>query len=139
MKINFSIILLLILISCSSSKEKQSQDDTHNSFNSLDWEGTYIGTLPCDDCKEIRKRITLHEDLTYEISTEYIGSDKPTELVQKGSFEWYNNGSCIALKIDIPKLLPFNYKVGENTLISLNKDSEVNEKSVKYTKLSRIE
>ena len=139
MKITITLVLLIMLFFSSYSIAKQSQNDSHNSLNSLDWVGTYIGLLPCDDCKEIEKRITLHEDMTYEIRTEYIGSETPTDLIQHGVFEWSKDGSYISLKIDIPNLKPFKYKMNENTLISLNIKSEVDENSVKYTKLTRIE
>ncbi|MFA7326647.1 MAG: copper resistance protein NlpE [Candidatus Kapaibacterium sp.] len=139
MKIALTLLLLIMLLFSSSSIAKQSQDDSQNNLNSLDWVGTYIGTLPCDDCKEIQKRITLYEDMTYEIRTEYIGSKTPTDLIQNGVFEWSKDGSYITLKIDIPNLKPFKYKINENTLISLNIKSEVDENSVKYTKLTRIE
>lgn len=124
---------ILLLVSCSSSKTKDSVDNAHNSFNSLDWEGTYVGSVPCEDCK-IDKRITLSEDLTYEIRTEYVNKDNPLVVMQKGTFEWYNDGSSILLKMEDSKLGSLRYKVGENTLISLDINSNVIADGVKYTK-----
>ena len=39
-------------------------DSTHNAQNSLDWNGTYKGVLPCADCAGIEKEITLYKDQT---------------------------------------------------------------------------
>ena len=47
-------------------------DDGHNAQNSLDWAGTYEGTLPCADCPGIKTTITLKDDNTYTISEEYL-------------------------------------------------------------------
>lgn len=136
MKNTVSIILLLTLIFCSTSIANLKQDNAHNSFNSLDWEGTYIGSYTGDDGKKIEKRITTSENLTYKITFINIGSEIPSDYILKGSFKWYNDGSCIALLINIPKLEPFKFKVGENTLISLNIDGEVTDNSVIYTKIN---
>jgi heat shock protein HslJ len=124
---------VLLLVSCSSSKTKDSDDNAHSSFNSLDWEGTYVGSEPCEDCK-IDKRITIRKDLTYEIRTEYVNKDNPLVVMQKGTFEWYNDGSSIQLKMEDSKLEPLRYKVGENTLTSLDKNNKEIANGVKYIK-----
>ncbi len=59
----FSIFLLLCALSCATPAP---QDDGmtdppmstgDNSQNSLDWPGTYTGTLPCADCEGIKTEI----------------------------------------------------------------------------------
>lgn len=88
-----------------------------NSFNALDWAGNYGGVLPCADCEGIQTVITLSKNLTYEISTQYLGkSDR--KYIQKGTFEWNAAGNSITL-IDVQKA-PAKYLVGEEHLIKLD-------------------
>ena len=92
--------------------------DGHNSYNSLDWEGTYIGMYPCNNCKEIVKRISLFEDMTFELSVEYIGSDKPNIENYTGNIVWSSDGSSIELISNGRTNIKNNkYKVGEKRLI----------------------
>jgi len=39
--------------------------DSHNSQNSLDWQGTYKRVTPCADCEGIETKIILNSDYTY--------------------------------------------------------------------------
>lgn len=136
----------IILISCTSTenfsnkeKTKQQADNAHSSFNSLDWEGVYVGTEPCNDCKEIERRITLFENMHYEVVTEYIGSDKPLIMRHEGLFEWDNDGRSIALKNDDVNLGNLRYKVGENVLIPIDNDGKIVENGSKYTNPVRVQ
>jgi len=95
-------------------------DTTHNSENSLDWAGTYKGTIPCADCPGINTTINLHEDGTYHYDAAYI--DRNTTVQDTGKFMWHSNGSIVHL---VGKDLNTKYKVGENVLIQL--DAEGNE------------
>ena len=62
-----SVILFIVMNSCSSAKKAGSgvsdTDRSHNSMNSLDWEGIYTGLLPCADCEGIQTVIKLNRDL----------------------------------------------------------------------------
>ncbi|MDE5451088.1 copper resistance protein NlpE N-terminal domain-containing protein, partial [Elizabethkingia meningoseptica] len=42
-----------------STSTESGIDDSHNAQNSLDWAGTYEGTVPCADCPGIKTTITL--------------------------------------------------------------------------------
>ena len=71
-------------------------DPAHNSRKSLDWAGTYAGTLPCADCPGIQARLRLNRDETYELSLRYL--DRGTAPSQvRGRFTWQANGNAITL------------------------------------------
>ena len=96
-----------------------------NSRNSLDWEGTYSGVLPCSNCRGVETYITIKTDNTYEITRRYLESevdsseiDTIEEVKTEGTFIWNEQGSAITLKElqeEIPEL-----KVGELFLIPLD-------------------
>jgi uncharacterized lipoprotein NlpE involved in copper resistance len=91
----------------------------HNSASSLDWQGTYKGTLPCADCEGIATEITLNKDNSYLIKTTYLGKENKT-TVEKGNFIWNDLGSIVTLTGIKNK--PNKYIVGENKLIQLDID-----------------
>lgn len=94
-------------------------NDGHNAQNSLDWAGTYEGTLPCADCPGIKTAITLKEDGTYQYVAEYL--ERNTTINTSGDIMWHDNGSVIHLKsndIDV------KLKVVENGLIGLDTDGK---------------
>lgn len=92
-------------------------DLSHNSENSVDWDGMYKGVLPCADCEGIETLLTLNKDKTYTLKTTYLGkSDKVNE--EKGNFIWNAEGSNISLTSTANR--PNQYKVGENILWQLD-------------------
>lgn len=92
-------------------------DAAHNSENSLDWPGTYSGTLPCGDCKGIKTDITITTDKTYSLSSQYLGKeDKPH--VYKGTFAWDDAKNVITLDAEGDHL---KFKVQEGSLKKLDK------------------
>src|SRR5699024_4503628 len=97
----------------------ENPDRAHNSQNSLDWSGTYKGTLPCADCPGIEVELTLNSDLTYTSTMEYLERDTTHE--EEGTFEWNESGSDITL-YDNGKEESGKYKVGENRLFFLDED-----------------
>ena len=130
-------IALLLLNGCnqstknddSNNNETTASSDTtsvaisipDNSFNSLDWEGTYTGTLPCEDCDGKQTTITLKKDLSYAVEIKHI--TKSAKLFpQEGTFEWNKEGNKITLK-DIQNA-PASYLVGENALIPLDANGD---------------
>ena len=92
--------------------------DTHNSQNSLDWQGTYKGIIPCADCEGIATEVVLNTDLTFVIKTKYLGKGDQKTWEEKGIFTWGKSGAVIFLKGLTGK--PNQYKVGENTLTQLD-------------------
>lgn len=93
--------------------------DTHNSQNSLDWNGVYKGVVPCADCQGIETRITLKSDGTFQRSLKYLGKD-PNTFFDQGNFTWDASGSKITLTGENGETQM--YQVGENVLFHLDKD-----------------
>ena len=131
---NVALTLILfasvILTSCKDETKKadnfeenkeivneQSGMDGHTSINSLDWEGTYQGTLPCADCDGIFTELTINNDNTFVMHSTKMSGDKKDKTSKEGTYQWDETGSNISMEIDGAKI---NYKVGENKLILLN-------------------
>ena len=104
------LISLFIFFSCQSEKNTETVNEDFpetievpinptpgdNSMNALDWEGTYVGTLPCADCEGIETELTINYDGTYSYKTTYLGKETEAEEVT-GTFQWDENGSVITL------------------------------------------
>lgn len=119
-----SILVSLMLVSCTSTEKFTQIKKTNEQpgFDKLDWEGTYVGTEPCADCREIKKKLTLNEDMTYVLEKEYIGSSKPNIEKYSGTFEWGIAGALI-LNTDKGKNMGVNrYLVAKNLLVPTDKD-----------------
>lgn len=110
MKRNFKLLLVFVAIvtaaySC-TNKSRQSTNETdttsviiddHTSQNSLDWAGTYSGIMPCADCEGIETELTLNNDNTYTLKTNYLGVDEPVNETLTGNFTW-EDGNIIKLE-----------------------------------------
>jgi uncharacterized lipoprotein NlpE involved in copper resistance len=144
MKKLFGFILLLSLLACNTSTNSSNNTETdsakanevasgstdssaanaklndgHNAQNSLDWFGTYEGTLPCADCPGIKTTIVLNQDNTYSKTAEYIEREN-SRFTEEGKIEWHDNGREITL---IPtKGESEIYKVTEGSLVMLDKE-----------------
>lgn len=92
--------------------------DSHNSKNSLDWQGIYKGILPCADCEGIETTITLNTEDTFSLTTKYLGKGDGKVFEVNGNFTWDNTNGIVSL--EGLKERPYLYKVGENTLIQLD-------------------
>lgn len=68
----------------------------HNARNSLDWHGTYEGVLPCADCPGILMRLTLNQNGSYELLTQYLDRQALPSRT-RGLFKWHNDGLRIRL------------------------------------------
>lgn len=90
-----------------------------NSRNSLDWEGTYSGTIPCADCEGIKVQLNINNDLTYYKISDYLGKDD-SSFTESGTFLWSEDGGSIALEGN-PEGAQ-KYLVGENVLFMLDRD-----------------
>lgn len=117
----------MALVACNNSKKAKESEasatetletpDAHTAQNSIDWEGTYFGTLPCASCPGINTLITLNNDNTYEKTVEYLESDDTPETT-KGTFTWDKDGKIITIGEN-------TYLVGENQLFALDADNKV--------------
>jgi copper homeostasis protein (lipoprotein) len=121
-----SILVSSFIISCESKKEESLTTPTEETFkeehtakNSLDYLGTYKGTLPCADCEGIETTITLNKDETYTSTMKYLGKEEK-EFKDMGDYTWMEDGNRLSLEgIDTP---PVFYFVAEGKLIQLNQE-----------------
>jgi len=129
-KIMYAVVAMILgataFISCNNTKNSKPVDETaivadgHNSRNSIDYQGTYTGTMPCADCSGIRTEITLNGN-SYKMKMTYEGVDESNNTFESsGTFSWDNDGLIITLGDDKSE----QYLVGENQLIALNQDGE---------------
>ena len=63
---------------------------------SLDWNGTYAGTLPCASCPGIETKLVLNDDGTYTLDEKYL-EEKDSDFSEKGTFSWSADGSFVTL------------------------------------------
>ena len=141
----FSFIMISIsLYSCKNNHSKseihhknsevQNLQNTHNSQNSLDWTGTYIGVLPCADCAGIETEIELNSDLSYKKITRYLGKSS-NSFESEGTFIWDDSGSKVILQDEAQ---PNSYQVIENAIIALDSDQKLIDGDLKsYYKLDK--
>jgi uncharacterized lipoprotein NlpE involved in copper resistance len=105
----FAMIILILtaaITACAS---------THNSKNSLNWEGLYTGVTPSASGTGIEVQLTLRADQTYTLIYNYI--DKSGYTAGNSTFRWDKTGGVIILKdTDAP---PY-YKVAEDRLLQLD-------------------
>lgn len=120
----------LLLVSC-APKAKQTEEatdvqttaeaptapDMHTAQISLDYAGTYKGTLPCADCEGIETELTLTDDGKYTLKMTYLGKEE-TSFEKSGTYSWKEDGSTIVLS-DITDA-PNQYFVGENRIFQLD-------------------
>jgi uncharacterized lipoprotein NlpE involved in copper resistance len=103
----------------SDQSESVPADPAHNSQNSLDWAGTYKGTLPCASCGAIKMEIVLQNNGTYEQTNVYQNDEESDAVISSGTFSWNEEGSTITLN-NVEK--PNQFFVGENYLAKLDID-----------------
>lgn len=110
--------------SCSQPNNQENNNhppDHHYSLIALDWQGAYVGHLPCADCEEIETTIVLNYDMTYVKETQYIGKSND-KIRETGKLEPDETGNKL---IFIPsgnenQAEKTVYKLGENTLTQLD-------------------
>lgn len=131
MKMN--LILLAVVgmsfMSCKEITEKTNESivvdstnvpsDGHNAMMSLDYQGTYKGSLPCADCEAIETTLVLAES-TYTKETIYKGKSKEI-FKETGKYTWNEAGNTIQLLNSEASDL---YFVGENVLFHLDSDGK---------------
>jgi Uncharacterized lipoprotein NlpE involved in copper resistance len=134
MKTNVLIAIVAVLVlsfsSCGNSNKNAKNNDNppattdaaHNSRNSLDYAGTYTGTLPCADCSGIDIELILKNDSDYTLKTTYKGKEDKgqNQFTKDGKYTWNTAGSIITLNNDSSQ----QYQIGENMLIALDQNGQ---------------
>ncbi len=137
-KLILSVLTIAFLSSCNNTKKTDSDADSlktedgvnmqmedmdsHNSQNSLDWAGTYVGMLPCTNCEGIETELKIKDDV-YVLKTLRKGVDD-AYLEQTGNITWSDDGSVIILGGIEDS--PFMYKVEENRIVQLDASGNKN-------------
>lgn len=93
--------------------------DMHTAETSLDYTGTYEGTLPAADCPGIQTTLTLDPDGAYSLHMKYI--DREAEFDEKGIFSVKENLLTLTQLDDGSEEY---YKVEENRLRMLDADKQ---------------
>lgn len=116
---------LTMLTACNQTADKgpttplqstAAADAAHTSKNSLDWNGTYRGVLPCADCEGIDMVLSLWPDNRYSLQRRYKG--KSTDIITTtGILTWNADSNSISVADD-GQITQF--KVTENQLIMLD-------------------
>ncbi len=83
---------------------------------SVDWAGTYKGTLPCEDCDGIEVEVVLNDDGTFQRTATYLGKEGEPE-VSDGSFTWKEDGATIVLSGGEESM---QYWVSEGRIVQLD-------------------
>lgn len=124
------ILLAVVSLSFLSCKEEAKNVETtidsvatapdhHNAMNSLDYEGTYKGSLPCADCEVIETTLVL-DATSYTKEMVYKGKSKEV-IKETGTYSWNEAGNTITLS---GSATPNQYFVGENILFHLDSDGK---------------
>ncbi|WP_296702091.1 copper resistance protein NlpE, partial [Algoriphagus sp.] len=71
----------------------------------------------------IETTLTLNNDLTYTIITNYLGRNDALEETFNGTFRWDETGSKVIL--EGVKFAPKQFKVGENRIWQLDQNGEM--------------
>lgn len=95
-----------------------------NAQQSLDWNGSYKGVLPCASCEGIETVLVLNADKTYQLSEKYLGKGDEKPFESKGKFEFDQTGNVITLESTDGKR---QYFVSENHVIALNPEGKINQ------------
>lgn len=109
--------------SCNRDKTVYTQEtvvETHTARNSLDYHGTYEGTLPTASGEGMKVTIQLSGD-NYTRTVEYIGQSTDTKVEEKGKYTWNSEGNTITL-VNADK--PNQYFVSENQITHLDMDGK---------------
>lgn len=97
-----------------------------NAKTSLDYEGTYKGTLPAAD-GDMVVEIKLDRDGNYKKQVTYSkNASKP--VVEEGKYKWLEDGNTIEL--EGIKDAPNKYKVTEGAIIQLDMEGKVIEGNI---------
>lgn len=93
-------------------------DVDHNSQNSLDWAGTYYGTLPCHDCPGVETTLSLSLSGKFTLIENQVGKSKGSQM-SGGVMGWNEQGSIVRLMGLKEDSDYHQYLVQENQLIKL--------------------
>ena len=94
-----SVALVVAMSSC-ANKQKQAEQTTETETVVVEetpaYVGVFEGTLPCADCDGIKTVLTINDDTTYSLSSEYLGK-KDGLFEQSGVYSLVKDGQVLEL------------------------------------------
>jgi len=116
----------VVLVGFSASNAAEPMPSTAPSYpdssrSALDWDGRYLGRLPCADCEAIETELTLSADGGYVLRTRYLGRSDEWYR-ETGRFVWDDRGQVVRLSEGAPDATAFF--VGENVLWQLDQSGQ---------------
>ncbi len=93
-----------------------------NAKDSLEYQGTYKGTIPCADCEGIQMSITIDRDGNFKRTKMYLGKGDPTEFADNGKYQWDATGNIIEF---LNQKDTDMYLVEKNRLVILDMEGKV--------------
>ncbi|MBZ4190667.1 copper resistance protein NlpE [Niabella beijingensis] len=137
MKRWYYFVLLLGMAGCAGegADNRSQKDTTVYSYSSapipdsvkagtdtIRFEGTYSGILPCASCEGIETSITLFDDRSFAMKEMYKG-EQPDSFINKGKYDV--RGNILYLKMDGAGIeRPVMYTITPNALTQLDMDGK---------------
>lgn len=97
-----------------SGSSQDVSNTSHNSRNSLDWNGVYKGVVPCEICSGTNLLIELKTGGQYSLSRSYIDQMSAT-VMEEGEINWNSMGNTIQVGV-------YRFVVEENKLVLIDQD-----------------
>lgn len=88
----------------------------HNARTSLDWNGIYQGTVPCEDCAGTNLLLELKMDGQYSLGRSYVDKMSAT-VMEEGSVTWNDAGNTIQVG-------EYRFFVAENQLFLVDQNEQ---------------
>lgn len=136
----------LCLLGCKENSKNNNQEkanenseeviDGYTSEDSLSWNGTYKGLVPCASCPGILTTVKLNKDKTFEKSDFYLES-KDGYFKDQGTFTFTEDGGKITLNSDKDTVV-YTFDINHSNQLDKEEKEISSELADKYilTKLS---
>lgn len=92
-------------------------NEKHNARHSLEWNGIYKGSVPCDDCAVTNLFLETKQDGQYLMSRSYIDKMSATAM-EEGEIHWNKQGNIIQIG-------EYLFLVTENKLSLVDKNGKL--------------
>lgn len=129
LRVLLAVSLIVTMTSCKNNKQKQATSNKVKTENvdskKTNYYGTYEGVLPCADCEGIKTTLTINEDTTYELKSEYLGKKDDNVFEECGVYNILNE--------DIIELITPSsgrktyYKILENAIALSDSEGNLND------------
>lgn len=120
-----SVALAATLSNC-TNKQKQAEQTTEPAVVVVEDEtpayvGVYEGTLPCADCEGIKTQLTINDDNTFVLVSDYLG-EEDAKFEDKGTY-FIENGEVLVIQDEDGAQKYF--KLQEGSLAQLDADKKI--------------